>query len=143
MTPTLSPEEAALAPPMLLDMRYVWRHPEPENKELDEFDKRIVDFRESRKKDPKHFMDLMGDLEKQFLQAKTRHQEAKAEQAKQARMEKESLARLQKNVPSEKWDGVGPCPICGGREAKVEKEASTTALIGKVETWMKKREEAK
>lgn len=39
-----------------------------------------------------------------------------------------------------KWDGQGVCPSCGrGTAAEVVKDASTGALIGKVEQWLKKR----
>lgn len=41
-----------------------------------------------------------------------------------------------------KWDGEGVCPGCGrGTLAEVVKDASTGALIGKVEQWVRKRGE--
>jgi hypothetical protein len=44
---------------------------------------------------------------------------------------------------AEKWDGEGVCPSCNrGSLAEVVKDASTAAVIGKVEKWVAKRAEA-
>lgn len=44
---------------------------------------------------------------------------------------------------AEKWDGEGICPGCGrGSAMEVVKDASTGAILGKVEQWMEKRAEA-
>lgn len=44
---------------------------------------------------------------------------------------------------AEKWDGEGVCPSCGrGSAMEVVKDASTGAIIGKVEQWMEKRADA-